>query len=658
MERQITKVSIPLMVCALIACILLGTNLPFNQQWHLITQSTSPESFADFSYLFGHLPRLTMALIVGATFGLVGSLMQQLTQNPLTSPLTLGTSSGAWLALIILNVWFTQWVGDYAVYAAMAGSFAAFFLILAIVGIENMTGLPVVVAGMVVNILLGAIATGIMLLNEQFAQNIFMWGAGDLAQNGWEDILWLLPKLLLIIPLLIFAPRILMLMRLGQDNATARGLAVLPTFLALIGASIWLTSSTITIVGVIGFIGLIAPNCARAMGARTPRQELLASMVLGAIFLLLTDRAAFFLSQMTSTVIASGVTTALVGAPALIWFCRRKLRAQDSLALILPKGKSNLSPFTLPILGAAFLLGLILTTTIQLDSGIWTWQLPSEYQWMVRWPRMLSAIAAGMGLAIAGVLLQRLIYNPLASPDILGVSAGATFAIVVTTLAFGSSALSTHWTTAIVGSLSVLGLLLLLGKRHQFAPSSLILTGIAVTALLDAAIQFFLSRGTSDSYRILLWLAGSTYRVSPSQSVLLAVSMGVMSFGALLCSRWLTQLSIGRGFAAARGVPVQWASLTLLSLVALLCATITATLGPISFIGLIAPHMAIMLGATKARAQIGCAGLLGATLLLWADWFGQVILYPAQIAAGTIVSIVGGLYFILLLLHNRTTRRH
>jgi len=118
--------------------------------------------------------------------GLVGSLMQQLTQNTLTSPLTLGTSSGAWLALIVVNIWFPDLIADYSALAAMVGALCAFGVIVLITGVNNMTGLPLVVSGMVVNILLGSIATAIILLNEQFAQNVFMWGAGDLAQNGWH----------------------------------------------------------------------------------------------------------------------------------------------------------------------------------------------------------------------------------------------------------------------------------------------------------------------------------------------------------------------------------------------------------------------------------------------------------------------------------------
>lgn len=628
-----------------------GHNLTLNEQWQLVLGHQAAQSFAQVNFIYAQLPRAVMAIVVGSVLGLVGSVMQQLTQNRLTSPLTLGTSSGAWLGLIIVNIWFSDWVVDYSALAAMAGALLAFALIISIAGLRNLTGLPLVVSGMVVNILLGSIATALVLLNEEFAQNVFMWGAGDLAQNGWEWLTWLLPRLGLVIPLLLFAPRVLTLLRLGHEGAAARGLAVLPAFLLLMVGGIWLVSASITAVGVIGFIGLLTPNMARSLGARTPKMELYSSALLGALLLLATDMLAMGLSVWAEEVVPSGITAAVIGAPALIWFSRRQLQAQDSLSISLSSHRRSPSRWTVMLIAAALLLALGLHIGWQMESA--SWALPSEFQWPLRWPRMLTALFAGVGLAIAGTLLQRLIYNPLASPDILGVSSGATFALVFASLFLGQSLQSTHWMTALLGSAAVLVVLLLLGRRHHYAPSSLILTGIAITALLEALVQFTLAKGTGDSYQILLWLSGSTYRVTGEQALLLSVGVVGLTLLALGLPRWLTLISIGRGFASARGLSASRASLVLLILVALLCALVTATTGPVSFVGLIAPHMAMMLGAQRAPSQLLLAALVGGTLMLWADWLGQALLFPAQIAAGTLVAIIGGSYFLLLLLSQR-----
>lgn len=88
-----------------------GHNLTLNEQWQLVLGHQAAQSFAQVNFIYAQLPRAVMAIVVGAVLGLVGSLMQQLTQNRLTSPLTLGTSSGVWLGLIIVNIWFSDWVG-------------------------------------------------------------------------------------------------------------------------------------------------------------------------------------------------------------------------------------------------------------------------------------------------------------------------------------------------------------------------------------------------------------------------------------------------------------------------------------------------------------------------------------------------------------------
>ena len=255
-----------------ISSLQIDCPLPLKAQWLLLIH---PEQASDFSEVFliqAQLPRLCITLLVGAVLGLTGSLMQQLTQNNLISPLTFGTSSGAWLALVIVNIWFVDWVADYAALAAMVGSLIAFGLVVSIAGIRNMMGLPLIVSGMVINILFGSISTAFIILNAQFAQNIFLWGSGDLSQYSWDWFLWLLPRTAIALVILAIAPRILTLLKLGQEGAQARGLSVLPYFCLLITLGIWLVAISITAVGIISFIGLLTPNIARAGCPNTQRR--------------------------------------------------------------------------------------------------------------------------------------------------------------------------------------------------------------------------------------------------------------------------------------------------------------------------------------------------------------------------------------------------
>ncbi|ROS00151.1 iron complex transport system permease protein [Sinobacterium caligoides] len=653
-----------LLFAMLLLAAQIGTPLSLAEQWQLtaskLFHGLNPDSFDGLLFVESQLPRLMIAVMVGATLGLVGSLMQQITQNHLVSPLTLGTSTGAWLALVILNVWFPHWVGDFASIAAMSGACLTLGLVLLITGMRNLSGLAIVMAGMAVNILFGAIATAIILLNQEYASNLFIWGAGDLAQNGWGGVAWLAPRLALAVLILLLAPRILTLLKLGHSGARARGLNIVPALVALFALGLWLIASSITTVGVISFVGLLAPNMARRMGATSARDELYFSMLLGALLLVITDALAMLMSLQTMDMIPSGTVTALVGAPALIWFTQRQRQADGAISLQLPKSRFRFNRRLAGLLIIAFIISVLtsifVTRSLEGEQLVWAISLPEAYSWSIRWPRLITAIAAGSGLAVAGVLLQRLIYNPLASPDILGISAGATFALVSGSLFFGMNIFQATTGIAFLGSMTILVILILLGRRCQFAPATLVLCGIALSALIEALVHFALIKGNEMSYSILSWLAGSTYRVKPEAAISLALIVTLLVAFALATSRWLTLISGGRQFAKARGLAVNRSFVILLTCVGLICAAVTATMGPVAFVGLLAPHMAVMLGANRAKPQLLTAALMGALLLVLADWLGQTLVYPSQIAAGTLVAIVGGSYFILLMIQGRKQR--
>ncbi|MEZ8784977.1 Fe(3+)-hydroxamate ABC transporter permease FhuB [Vibrio splendidus] len=613
------------------------------------------DSFELMALAYVNLPRLVMAILVGGTLGTIGSLFQQLTQNRMMSPLTLGTSSGAWLGLVILNVVAPMLVAQYSVWFALVGALFAMGLIVSIVGIKNMSGLPIVLAGMAVNLLLGAFATAIILLNDQYAQNLFVWGAGDLGQNGWEQVLWLMPKLLPIFAIFFLAPRVLTLLSIGTEGAAARGLNIGTTFFVLMAVGVWLVSVSITSVGVISFIGLIAPNIARHLGFLKAKSELIASCVLGALLLCVTDSLAIFLAQWSLDMIPTGTATAVIGAPALIIIARKQLSAQDQLFFSMPKGPKSISSLAYFLLGLMIFGLFALSALSQPSSDMGYFVIPDAFEWSIRWPRMLTAIFAGGGLAVAGVILQRLVYNPLASPDILGVSAGAVLALIFSSLFMGYSIHSLSPWVAFLGSAIALCLLLFLGKKHQFSPSILILTGISLTAVLEALVQFSLTRVGEGKYTLLAWLAGSTYRVEPESAVIMTIVITACIGVALLLSRWVTLIATGRQFASARGLNINIAYVALLCIVAILCSVVTTTMGPVAFVGLLAPHIAAMVGARLVREQIILSFLIGAALMLFADWLGQVVVFPAQLAAGTLVSIIGGSYFIFLLLKSRRT---
>lgn len=454
--------------------------------------------------------------------------------------------------------------------------------------------------------------------------------------------------------LLWLAPRVLTLLKLGSTAAQGRGLNLWPALLMLFLASLWMTATAITAVGLIGFIGLVAPNLARLCGARTARDELVYSILLGMLVLLASDAVALLLSHWLDEQIPTGAIAALIGAPALLWLARRQGVAQDRQALALPSGRDSCTARTCWLLTLITALTALFGLCLQYAPQGWQLTWPSDVLWSLRWPRLLSAAAAGIGLAVAGVLLQRLLHNPLASPDILGLSAGAALAVMVSLLLFGQAL---FWLlapiAAFIGCLLVLATLLLLGRKQKYSPALMVLVGMALAALLNTALQLALSQGSSDSLALLGWLAGSTYRVSGLQAIALGSGVSLLIGFSLVWRRALDLLSAGDGIAQGRGLDVPATRLVLLLLVSLLCALVTSLVGPVSFLGLLAPHMAVTLGARRIQQQLPLAALLGCLLMLLADLIGRNLIFPLQIPLGIVASILCGSYFIFLLLHRR-----
>lgn len=639
----------------------LSSSISLEQQGQLIAGET-PHGFPEFQYFYASLPRAILALSIGATLGFCGSLLQQMTQNYLASPLTLGLSAGAWLALVAFGVWAPTILTDYSTWVAMAGALMASLFIWLIAAKHGLNGFAIILTGIAVNILCATLASALILLHEQATLSLFIWGAGDLTQTGWHWVKWLGPKLIILPIVMLIAHRPLTLLKLGEQSAKARGMSIGMTMLLLFLAILWFIGSSIAAVGVIGFISLLAPNLARYLGNRRSIDELIASSLLGATLLLLTDSIAVFAGQFSDQVIPSGSAATLIGAPFLIILLRQRMQASDHTSLQLPRSIFKLSHrtylFLCVLIGASVLFSLSYSPIYsQLNhQTLWLFHWPSLTLWQLRWPAMLTAVGSGIGMSVAGVILQRLIKNPLASPDIMGLTAGSTLTLVLYALFFEQAIDTVNPMIAYLGSLAALCIVLLLARRHHFAPSSLILTGIALTATMDGVIQFFLAQGNDDAYSITRWMSGSIYNVTATKSLWLLLC--VLGFTAIsfIFRYWLTLLAASDSLAQSLGLKPQQARLVLLILAALLVSSVTAFVGPIAFIGLIAPHMAAMLGAKKTTQQLWTAALMGTLLMLIADWLARTIAYPAQLPTGIIAAVIGSVYLVFLMIRSQPPR--
>lgn len=265
-----------------------------------------------------------------------------------------------------------------------------------------------------------------------------------------------------------------------------------------------------------------------------------------------------------------------------------------------------------------------------------------------RLPRIFLAILVGAGLALSGALVQGVIRNPLASPDVLGVSHGAGLAAVFYMTYFSDA--STDWLpeVALIGGLFAALVLWWLVGTHSSA-IKLAITGVALAAFWASCIDFLMLTNPLEINNALLWLTGSLWGRSWPQLqallpwfVLLPIALGL--------SKYLNLLDLGDDSATSLGISPQVLRLLALTIAVSLTAACVSICGPIGFLGLVAPHLTRKLVGGRHQALLPATMLTGACLLLSADLAARTIDPPIELPAGILTAIIGAPYFLWLLL--------
>jgi len=271
-----------------------------------------------------------------------------------------------------------------------------------------------------------------------------------------------------------------------------------------------------------------------------------------------------------------------------------------------------------------------------------------------RLPRTLAGLLAGAALGLAGALMQTLTRNPLADPGILGVNAGASFAIVLGAALFGFSTPGEQLVMALCGAFAASLLVAFTGSQGggQLSPVRLTLAGVALGAVLDG-----LSNGIAllnpDVYdQLRFWQAGSLDIRTLQTLQVVSVPVMIAATVALLLSRALNSLSLGSDTATALGSRVARTQLTGLLTITVLCGSATAVVGPIAFIGLMMPHMARWLVGADHRWSLPVTLLATPALLLFADIIGR-LLVPGELRVSVVSAFIGAPVLIFLVRRKR-----
>lgn len=282
------------------------------------------------------------------------------------------------------------------------------------------------------------------------------------------------------------------------------------------------------------------------------------------------------------------------------------------------------------------------------------WQSGREYHYVLtayRLPRLLLALLVGAALAVAGVLVQGIVRNPLASPDILGVNHAASLASVGALLLLPSLPVISLPLLTFAGGMAGLILLRILANTSQ--PMKLALTGVALSACWASLTDYLMLSHPQDVNSALLWLTGSLWGRDWSFVKIAAPLLILFLPLSLRFCRDLDLLALGDARATTLGVSVPRIRLQALLLAVAMTSTGVAVCGPISFIGLVVPHMVRSITGGRHRWLLPVSAMAGALLLVVADLLARIVHPPLELPAGVLTAIIGAPWFVWLLVRMR-----
>lgn len=268
----------------------------------------------------------------------------------------------------------------------------------------------------------------------------------------------------------------------------------------------------------------------------------------------------------------------------------------------------------------------------------------------VRIPRALIASAVGASLAIAGVLMQTLTKNPLASPGIFGINAGAGFAVVVAMTVFSVNNMQGFNVLAFLGAAVAAISVYTIGSlgREGLTPMKLTLAGAAISAMFASYTQGLLVLDEALLDQVLFWLAGSVSGRKLETLVSVLPYMGIGWLGSILIAGKMNVFAMGEDVARGLGLNTGFIKIANGLLVILLAGASVAVAGPIGFVGIVVPHITRWIVGIDHRWVIPMAGVLGAILILAADIAARYILMPSEIPVGVMTAIIGTPFFIYI----------
>lgn len=273
----------------------------------------------------------------------------------------------------------------------------------------------------------------------------------------------------------------------------------------------------------------------------------------------------------------------------------------------------------------------------------------------VRLPRVLGGMVAGGSLAVSGALLQAVLNNSLAGPNIIGINAGAGLAALLT-MAFFPYAAFLMPAASFIGALGAAMLIYSIAHVSRASRTTLILSGVAISSVINAASSMIKTLFPDIAISFTTFSIGSLSGVTMEQAKWAAIYSIIAMATAFLLSHDINILTLGDETASSLGLNVAFYRFILIALAALLAGSAVSLGGLIGFVGLLVPHMARMLFSSDNRVVLPASAFMGACAVLACDLIGRTIFAPFELHVGIILSIIGGIYFIFLILRRKGGR--
>lgn len=615
------------------------------------------------------LPRMAAGLLVGVVLGMAGAVLQSVSRNVLASPDTLAVNAGAYLALGVAGATGVSLPMIASSGVAFVGGLAAAAVVLGLSGLGTGT-VQLVLAGTALMLGLTAMTEGLLLLFPEQTEGLYAWNQGSISQNGFDGVLQMLPIALAGLVGLMLTARRVDALALGDDAARGVGVPVRATRVTVVVLAAMLSAAAVTLAGPIGFVGLCAPALVRPLARRfrgfaRSRTSMPAAGLTGAALVLGSDvLLRTLVSENRAVGVPTGVVTSLVGAVFLVVMAMRLRDTAGAGApdrLRIPSRAVFL--VTVAVL-VAVLVGLVIASVLIGDSKLLLGDVVNWAQGRAgrtvsfvldtRVPRVLAALGAGAALALAGTLVQAVTRNPLAEPNVLGVTGGGALGAVILVTTVPAAGTWGVAGAAFAGSAVTAVLVFGLAARGGYRQNRLVLVGIGVASGTAAMISLLIVlTDPFNANKALTWLSGSTYGRTMPDVVPVALALAVGIGVAVARRTELDLISLDEDTPRLLGLRLAPGRLGFLVLSVVLSSSAVACAGTIGFVGLVAPHAARALVGRRHVRVVPVSILLGAALVCAADLIGRTVIAPAQLGAGLMTAVIGTPYFLYLLVRGR-----